>query len=76
LEIIDIFNAVLDEKGLGKAGQLELAHAAVKLSEHRFEYGVAFGVGAGGLGVNLRHEDKEREKSSENDHGARAERVH
>ena len=47
VEVVDFFNAVLDEERLGKALQLQLAHAAVELGEHGLEHGIFFGVGAG-----------------------------
>ena len=48
-EVVDLFDAVLDEERLGKARQLELAHAAIEFGEHGFEDGIFFGIGAGGL---------------------------
>ena len=39
-EVVDVFDAVLDEEGLLEAGELELGDAAVELGEHGGEDGI------------------------------------
>jgi hypothetical protein len=58
LEVIDIFYAVLDEEGFLEVLQLQLAHAAVELREHRGKDGIFFGISAG-LGGGRMHCKKE-----------------
>ena len=68
-EVVDFFDAVLDEERLGEARQLQLAHAAVELSEHGFEDGIFFGVGAGGLRARtatVRQRQKARRRCTSN----------
>ena len=75
LEVVDLFNAVLDEERLGEALQLELAHAAVKLRKHGFEDGIFFGVGAGGLSVRCGCEENS-DKDGEHSEWTHSKRAH
>jgi hypothetical protein len=49
LEVVNIFDAVLNEERLGEVFELELGHAAIELGKHGLEDGVLFSVGARGL---------------------------
>ena len=64
LEVVNFFNAVLDEERLGESRQLQLAHAAVELGEHGIENGIFFGVGAGGLRAKMWHEEEECDRTA------------
>src|SRR5580704_574463 len=50
LVVVHVFNAVFDEIGLFKVGQLQMRHAAVEFLEHGFQNRIFFGIGARGLG--------------------------
>src|SRR6185369_407353 len=65
LEVVNVFNAIFDEKGLFKARELKARHAAIQFLEHGLEDGVFFGVGSCGFcGCRSRRDEVgEKEKN-------------
>ncbi|MFZ1014331.1 MAG: hypothetical protein WAN28_13390, partial [Terracidiphilus sp.] len=58
-EVLDVFDAVLDEERLLEAGQLEIVDAAIELGKHGGKDGILLGLGAGLGGGEGRCEEAE-----------------